>query len=247
MWHNGELVQKEIEVSDADLRTEYDTNKAQYEISEQRDIEQIVFPDKAAADAAAFRNAHRRRALLNKLRVICRRIEAGDVESLCAALRKLRNDVLKKTDGEGRPIPALKPLAGHQFEGTIEGRNVLWTQALDGIRDPGAGGLRVLHRAIVFDDRWILRLEEAETAVHDVDLLLLRYEDGETKVRSEFEGLTLVLTDGERRAAHTLRGVRLELKDVGQRMRGVRRFDAIQQRDFPRSALLTTVRIHRAT
>lgn len=48
-------VAKGIEVSDADLQTEYDSNKAQYEVAEQRDIEQIVFPDKATADAAAAR------------------------------------------------------------------------------------------------------------------------------------------------------------------------------------------------
>jgi hypothetical protein len=57
----------------------------------------------AAADASAFRNAHRRKALLNKLRVVCNRIDAGDVESLCAALRKLQHDVLPKTDGEAHP------------------------------------------------------------------------------------------------------------------------------------------------
>jgi peptidyl-prolyl cis-trans isomerase D len=48
-------VAKEIEVSDADIRAEYDANKAQYEVAEQRDVEQIVFPDKASADAAAAR------------------------------------------------------------------------------------------------------------------------------------------------------------------------------------------------
>ncbi len=48
-------VANEVEVSDADIRMEYDTNKAQYEVAEQRDVEQIVFPDKAAADAAAAR------------------------------------------------------------------------------------------------------------------------------------------------------------------------------------------------
>jgi peptidyl-prolyl cis-trans isomerase D len=48
-------VAMEIEVSDADIRAEYDANKAQYDVAEQRDVEQIVFPDKAAADAAAAR------------------------------------------------------------------------------------------------------------------------------------------------------------------------------------------------
>ena len=48
-------VAKEIEVSDADTRTEFDANRAQYEVAEQRDVEQIVFPDKASADAAAAR------------------------------------------------------------------------------------------------------------------------------------------------------------------------------------------------
>ena len=48
-------VAKEIEVTDADVRTEYDANKAQYEVAEQREVQQIVFPDKASADAAAAR------------------------------------------------------------------------------------------------------------------------------------------------------------------------------------------------
>jgi peptidyl-prolyl cis-trans isomerase D len=48
-------VAKEIQVSDDDLRMEFDSNKAQYEVAEQRDIEQIVFPDQASADAAAAR------------------------------------------------------------------------------------------------------------------------------------------------------------------------------------------------
>ena len=48
-------VAKEIDVTDADVRTEYDANKAQYEVAEQREVQQIVFPDKASADAAAAR------------------------------------------------------------------------------------------------------------------------------------------------------------------------------------------------
>lgn len=48
-------VGREIEVPDADVRAEYEANKEQYEVAEQRDIEQMVFPDKAAADAAAAR------------------------------------------------------------------------------------------------------------------------------------------------------------------------------------------------
>jgi hypothetical protein len=57
----------------------------------------------AAADGSAYRGRNRQRALGNKLRVICDRIEAGDVESLCAALRKLENDLLPKVDGEAAP------------------------------------------------------------------------------------------------------------------------------------------------
>jgi peptidyl-prolyl cis-trans isomerase D len=48
-------VAKELEVTDADVRAEYDANKAQYEVAEQREVQQIVFPDKASADAAALR------------------------------------------------------------------------------------------------------------------------------------------------------------------------------------------------
>jgi peptidyl-prolyl cis-trans isomerase D len=48
-------VAMEVNVTEAELRAEYDANKARYEIAEQRDIEQIVFPDKMTADAAAAR------------------------------------------------------------------------------------------------------------------------------------------------------------------------------------------------
>jgi len=52
---NPEQVAGDIQISDADLKTEYDTHKANYEKAEQRDIEQIAFPNKEAADAAATR------------------------------------------------------------------------------------------------------------------------------------------------------------------------------------------------
>jgi peptidyl-prolyl cis-trans isomerase D len=45
----------EIEVSDADIKSQYDNAKASYEKPEERDIQQIAFPDKATADAAAAR------------------------------------------------------------------------------------------------------------------------------------------------------------------------------------------------
>jgi hypothetical protein len=54
----------------------------------------------AATDASAFRGRNRQRAFANKLRAVCARIDDGD---LCAALSKLRHDILPKTDGEGRP------------------------------------------------------------------------------------------------------------------------------------------------
>jgi hypothetical protein len=57
----------------------------------------------AGADAAAFSGRYRQRALGNKLRVVCARIEDGDAASLCAALRKLEHDLLPKVDGERSP------------------------------------------------------------------------------------------------------------------------------------------------
>ncbi len=57
----------------------------------------------AAADASSFRARNRQRALGNKLRVVCARIDAGDADSLCAALAKLQHDILPKTDGETGP------------------------------------------------------------------------------------------------------------------------------------------------
>lgn len=54
----------------------------------------------AAADPSAFRRANRQRTLGRKLAVVCRKIEAGN---LCAALQKLRHDILPKTDGETGP------------------------------------------------------------------------------------------------------------------------------------------------
>jgi hypothetical protein len=57
----------------------------------------------AAADGSAFRGHNRQRALAHKLRVVCRRVEAGDAESLCSAIRKLERDVLPKMDGDRGP------------------------------------------------------------------------------------------------------------------------------------------------
>jgi len=45
----------EIQVSDADIQKQFDSRKASYEKPEARDIQQIAFPDKATADAAAPR------------------------------------------------------------------------------------------------------------------------------------------------------------------------------------------------
>jgi peptidyl-prolyl cis-trans isomerase D len=46
-------VSGEIQVSDADLQAEYDAHKADYDKAEQREVEQIAFPSKEEADAAA--------------------------------------------------------------------------------------------------------------------------------------------------------------------------------------------------
>jgi peptidyl-prolyl cis-trans isomerase D len=43
----------DIKISDADLKGEYDAHKAEYQKPEQRDVEQISFPTKEAADMAA--------------------------------------------------------------------------------------------------------------------------------------------------------------------------------------------------
>jgi len=43
----------EIQISDDEIKTQFESRKASYEKPEERDIQQIVFPDKAAADAAA--------------------------------------------------------------------------------------------------------------------------------------------------------------------------------------------------
>jgi hypothetical protein len=111
---------------------------------------------------------------------------------------------IRIADAEGNAIGAVKPMAGHQFEGTIEGKNIIWTLVNDGIRDPGLGGVKVVSKSFLFDDLWILRLEEAQkAAVHDADLLLPRFQDGETKVRTEFDGVTLALTNGQDRATAT--------------------------------------------
>ena len=67
----------------------------------------------AAADPSAFRNRNRQNALANKLRVVCRLIDAGDDASLRAALHKLEHDILRKMDGERSPqdwvtVPAVQ-------------------------------------------------------------------------------------------------------------------------------------------
>jgi peptidyl-prolyl cis-trans isomerase D len=50
-----EQVAAEITITEAELKTQYDTRRADYERPEQRDIEQIVFPSKEEADKAAAR------------------------------------------------------------------------------------------------------------------------------------------------------------------------------------------------
>src|ERR1700680_1119823 len=42
-----------MQVSDADLKAQYDAHKLDYEKTEQREVQQITFPSKEAADAAA--------------------------------------------------------------------------------------------------------------------------------------------------------------------------------------------------
>lgn len=50
-----EQVAADIKVTDDEVKAEYDAHRATYEKPEQRDVEQIVFPSKAEADAAAMR------------------------------------------------------------------------------------------------------------------------------------------------------------------------------------------------
>lgn len=48
-----ELIGKQIEISDADLKANYDANLDRYQIPEKRTVQQIPFPDKAAAEEAS--------------------------------------------------------------------------------------------------------------------------------------------------------------------------------------------------
>ena len=50
-----EQVADDVKVTDEEVKTEYEANRVTYEKPEQRDIEQIVFPTKAEADAGAAR------------------------------------------------------------------------------------------------------------------------------------------------------------------------------------------------
>jgi len=122
--------------------------------------------------------------------------------------RDVTPPVIKKTrvlDGAGNEVGAVKPLGGNQFEGIIEGKNIIWTMAQDGIKNAQRGGVRTFARTILLDDLWILRYEKAQKeAVHSLDLLLPEYNDGETKVRTEFDGLTFQITNGQDRIRATV-------------------------------------------
>lgn len=67
----SDQVASQIQISDADLKAQYDSHKADYQKAEQREVQQLSFPDKAAADAAAakimngmdFLNAAQQRGL----------------------------------------------------------------------------------------------------------------------------------------------------------------------------------------
>jgi hypothetical protein len=78
----------------------------------------------AAADPSAFRNRNRQNALANKLAVVCRKIDAGDADSLRAALHKLEHDILKKMDGEKSPqdwvtVPAVQKALADQVDALV--------------------------------------------------------------------------------------------------------------------------------
>lgn len=115
--------------------------------------------------------------------------------------------VIKETrilDHAGNQIGAVKPLAGNQFQGVIEGKNIIWAMTQDGVRDDRLGGVRVFGRSLLLDDQWVLRYEQAQKeAAHELDLLLPVFRDGETTVRTEFDGLRLVVTNGQERREAT--------------------------------------------
>jgi len=122
--------------------------------------------------------------------------------------REVAPPVIKQVrvlDGQGNAVGAVKPLGANQFEGIIEGKNIIWTMTQDGIQDAQRGAVRVFARTMLLDDLWMLRYEKAQKeAVHTIDLLLPEYKDGETKVRTEFDGLTLQLTNGKDKARATV-------------------------------------------
>lgn len=119
------------------------------------------------------------------------------------------------TDHQDQPVAALKPMAGQQFKGVIEGNNIILTEVWDGVRDAALGGLKVTAQYFLTDDLWILRYEEAKkTGVHDFDLLMPVYRDGKNELHTEFDGLTFWITNGRERATGTIEVTSLDSSDV---------------------------------
>lgn len=54
-------------------------------------------------DPSAFSNANHQKTLINKINAVIKKVEDGDLDSICSAIDKLTNDLLKKTDGEHPP------------------------------------------------------------------------------------------------------------------------------------------------
>lgn len=71
-------------------------------------------------DLDDFSMENRAKVLINKLEAVIKLVEAGDLASLCEAIEKLTNDILRKTDGESPPPDwVINPVAQHELEDRI--------------------------------------------------------------------------------------------------------------------------------
>jgi hypothetical protein len=67
-----------------------------------------------------FSNPNRQKALKNKVNAILNNIDMDDLASICAAIAKLKNDILPKTDGERPPSDwVTDPVAQQEVEDAI--------------------------------------------------------------------------------------------------------------------------------
>jgi hypothetical protein len=100
-------------------------------------------------------------------------------------------------DPQGIPVQGLTPLNGESMSIEVTGKNMVWVREMGGIRDPQAGGVRILGSSYIIDANYLEKLAKGrENFSHDIDVIMPQLTDGLNRLRQPALGVFLRLTDG---------------------------------------------------